>query len=197
MTTATMDVRRRLMRQEEPEWIVWALVVVLLVAGWLVKGSVEGRTESFSAGGVSLRYPATWTRQTGPDELLSAADLLSSAQAPTGVTVRQVPVSEVGRDLASLTDVALAWTTGRGEGLLAYRPLGVEETTVNGQAAVRLDYAYVPQGSVSSVPAVARAQDYLIQQGDTVTIITLAADANVFEAETDTWQAILATIEVR
>ncbi|MFQ5612721.1 MAG: hypothetical protein ACE5H9_11375 [Anaerolineae bacterium] len=197
MTTIATSIHRRLMREEEPEWIVWALVIVLLVAGLLVKNAVQGRTESFSADGVSLSYPATWTRLTGPDQLLFAGDPFSSAQAPTGVIVRQMPLAEMGRNLSSLSDLALAWTTRQGRELQAFRSLSVEPTTVNGQEAVMVEYAYVPQGGAGRAPAVARARDYLLRQGDALTIITLAADANAFEAENNTWQAILATVSVR
>jgi len=198
MTTLAMSAHRRLMREEEPEWIVWSLVILMLVVGLLVRNGVEGRTQSFSANGVSLRYPDTWTNRTETGQLFYAADFLSSAQFPTAVMVRQVPVAEVGRNLTTLSDIAMAWSTRQGRDLLAYRTINVEQTTVDGQEAVRVEYAYVPQATTGgSVPVVALAQGFLIRQGDTLTIITLAANANLFEAENGTWQAILASIDVQ
>lgn len=200
MTTTAMSLHRRLMREEEPEWIVWALVIVMLALALFLRNSVTGHTQNFNEGGVSLNYPAAWTQMAEPDQLLHAVDPFSSAQFPTGVTVRQVPLAEVSRNLSSLSDIALAWSTRQGRDLLAYRTLNVAQTTVNGQEAVLVESAYVPQvamgSSTGSVPVVARAQNFLFQQGDTLTIITLAADANVFEAENNVWQDILATVNV-
>jgi hypothetical protein len=102
--------------------------------------------------------------------------------------------------MGGLVDVALAWSTRQSRELAIYRALSVEQTTIGGRQAVMVDYAYVPQpsrsGRVDSVPVVARAQDYLVQQGDTVLIITLRAEADAFEPAADTWQAILATVNL-
>jgi hypothetical protein len=193
-----MSVRRRLMREEEPEWIVWGLVIAMLVVGLLLRNTIEGRTQSFSAIGVSLSYPATWTNQAQTDQLLYAADFLSSAQFPTAVMVRQVPMAEVGRNLASLSDISLAWSARQAQDHLAYRALSVKQVSVDGREAAQVDYAYIPPAATgSSMPVVARAQDFLIRQGDTLTIITLAANANIAETESGTWQAILASIRIK
>jgi hypothetical protein len=147
---------------------------------------------------VSLSYPATWTNQAKTDQLLYAADFLSSAQFPTAVMVRQVPLAEVGRNLTGLSDISMAWSTRQAQDHLAYRTLSVKQASVDGQEAVQVDYAYVPQAATrNSVPVVALAQDFLIRQGDRLTVITLAANANIFEAESGTWQAILASIRIK
>ena len=59
MTTAT-QARRQPVRTEEPEWLVWLLVIVLLAAGAIVRTAVTGRTQPVSQGNVSLTIPATW-----------------------------------------------------------------------------------------------------------------------------------------
>ena len=201
MTISAKSIHQRLMREEEPEWIVWALVIVMLLVGGLLRNAVVGRTQSFSAGGVSLAYPDAWVTQTEENQVLQVADPFSSAQFPTGVTVQQVDVTTVGRNLSLLSDIALAWSTRQARNLQAYRSLAVEETTVAGQEAIVVDYAYIPQATTSagagSIPVVARAQDFLIQQDETLTIITLAAEAGTFEGESKTWGAILDTLEVK
>jgi hypothetical protein len=64
-----------------------------------------------------------------------------------------------------------------------------------------VNYAYVPEndkgGQASSLPVVARAQDFLFLRNQTLTVVTLAANVNVFETESDTWQAILDTVQVQ
>ncbi len=200
MTTTEKSMWRRMTRAEEPEWLVWALVIGLLAVGVVVKTAVAGRMESFSASGVSLSYSAEWTQSTAPEQLLYAADLFSSAQFPTSVTVRQVPLNEIGRNLASLGDIAMAWNTQLSKELQVYRSLNNVPTTIDGQDAVMIEYAYVPQSTrgsgASAAPVVARAQDYLILRGDTLTIITLAANANIFETEASLAR-IMRTVKVQ
>jgi hypothetical protein len=196
-----MSMPRRSSRAEEPEWIVWLAVIVLLAAGLLLKNSVEGRTQNFSASGVSLSYPAEWVQLTKADQLLYAADPFSSAQFPTGVLVRQIPVTEVGRNLSTIGDFAVAWAVVEARDKQVYRTLGIEPVTVNGQEVIVVNYAYVPEtaegGQASSLPVVARAQDFLFLRNQTLTVVTLAANANVFETESDAWQAILDTVQVQ
>lgn len=198
--TTEKSMWRRMTRAEEPEWLVWALVIGLLAVGLLLKTAVAGRAEGFSAHGVSLSYPAEWTQSTAPEQLLYAADLFSSAQFPTSVTVRQVPTSEIGRNLSSLGDIAMAWNTRLSKELQIYRSLNNVPTTISGHDAVMIEYAYVPQvtrgSGASAPPVVARAQDYLIQQGETLTIVTLAANANIFETEPNLAR-IMRTVKVQ
>ncbi len=60
MTTATMKMRRTLFRSEEPEWLVWLLVIVMLGIGLLARTIVLNQTDTFSGGNASVRYPAAW-----------------------------------------------------------------------------------------------------------------------------------------
>lgn len=201
MTTNSMTLPRRLRRSEEPEWVVWLVVILLLVAGLFLKISIEGRTRNFSGSGVSISYPAEWVQLTGEGQLLYVADPFSSAQFPTGVSVYQVPVEEVGRNLTTLGDVAAAWAIRQGQDKQVYRVLSIEPASINGQNAVRVEYAYIPQTvpgvHTGTVPVVARAQDYLVRQGESLTIITLAAVASVFETKTNQWQAVLDTVQIQ
>ena len=201
MTINSMTLPRRARRSEEPEWVVWLVVILLLVAGLFLKISAEGRTRDFSGSGVAISYPAEWVQLTGEGQLLYVADPFSSAQFPTGLTVRQIPVEEAGRNLATIGDVAAAWAIRQGQDKQVYRVLNIEPASINGQDAVRVEYAYVPQavpgGHTNAVPVVARAQDYLVQQGESLTIITLAAAANVFEANADLWQSVLDTVQIQ
>lgn len=201
MTTNSMALPRRARRSEEPEWVVWLVVILLLIAGLFLKISIEGRTRTFNGSGVSISYPNGWVQLTGEGQLLYVADPFSSAQFPTGVTVRQLPVEEVGRNLATIGDVAAAWAMRQGRDKQVYRVLSIEPATINGQNAVKVEYAYVPQvapgGQTNAVPVVARAQDYLVQQGESLTVFTLAAAANVFETNMDLWQSVLDTVQIQ
>lgn len=197
MTTATIS-RPRPVRREEPEWLVWALLALMLIIGLIARSVVEGRTEQWSGAGVSLRYPAEWVSLAGDDQTLHVADPFSSPQFPSSVRVQQVPMAEVGQNLSALGDVALAWSARHGRDLASYRALRTEPLTVAGQNAVRVEYAYVAEpllGNVAATPPiVARAQDILVQRGDALTVITLAADSAQWEEASDTWRGILASL---
>ena len=186
-------------RAEEPEWVVWAAVIVLLVIGLLVRGTIEGRVTRFSENGVTLSYPAGWSVQSGeePGQLLHVADSLSPALASTGVTVRRIAAVELGRNVQSVGDMALMWSNRQGQDLLGYNVLGIEPMKVRGQDAVAIDYAYVIQPPGAGIPVIIRAEDILLQAGDQVTIISFAATADEYEAQADTWQQVLASLDVQ
>jgi hypothetical protein len=200
MTTVAIETPHRMRRAEEPEWIVWATVILMLAVGLVLRVSTERRMASFSQGGLSLRYPVGWTSMAAdtPGHLLYVADPFSAPQSPTGVQVWQVPTADVSRRQQSLGDLALAWSAQQARELASYRVLGVEATTVNNQQAVAIDYAYVAEPTIgtaaASIPVVVQAQDVLVVHGDTLTIVTFAADANVYQNESETWHEILAAL---
>ncbi|HEX8681339.1 MAG TPA: hypothetical protein VF707_03430 [Ardenticatenaceae bacterium] len=196
MTTATLS-RPRAVQREEPEWLVWALIALMLVIGLIARSVTENRTQQWSGGGVSFNYPAEWVSFAPEGQLLQVGDPFSSPQFPTSVSVQEVPVADVGRNLTALGDVALAWSARRGRDLVAYRALRTEPVTVGGQEAVRLEYAYVAEsvlGNTNAAPIVARAQDVLVQRGDSLTIITFAADSSQWDEALGIWRTILASL---
>lgn len=196
MTTSSMNIRR-LIGAEEPEWIVWVLVIVLLGAGLALRGSVEGRTQQFTGGGITVSYPADWVDNADGSVLLNAGATFSG-RAPTSVQVRQVAVTAIGQKLKTMSDIALAWSAGHNKEFDAYSALRVEPTTLGGKDAVLIEYAYVAPplvGAASTgVPVIARARDYLVRQGDTVTVLTLVAEANTFTTADALWEAIIASV---
>lgn len=201
MTTSAMKPLDRLMRQEEPEWLVWALVAVMLALGGTVGAIVDRRTDLVAAGDLSLRHPASWVSMVGEDpfELLHVSQPVETAPFPASVSVRQMPVTEVSTTAQTLGDLALKWTNRQTQQLLSYRVLSIEPTTMVDQDAVKIDYAYVaepPMGGPDSMPVVARATDALLRQGDTLTIVSFSADADAFDGQAATWGRILASLKL-
>lgn len=199
MTTIS-KAKNFLLGEQEPEWIVWALVIVMLFAGFLIKGSTEGKTEAFTGGGVSLSFPEAWSLSSpeGEGQLLKAADPLTSAGFATEVQVWQLPVSSVGRNLPFLEDVAFAWTNQRANGLESFTALNTTSSTVDGKPAISVEYAYIAAPSTAaSLPAVVHAVDVLVQQGETLTVISFAAEAQAFDATASTWQSILKSVKIQ
>ncbi len=202
MTAAAVKMPRRSTRAEEPEWLVWLLVAVLLGIGLLVRTAILNRTTTFSQAGVSVQYPAAWIAldNEGPNELFSAGEPFDSGLFPARIAVLQAPVSSVNKNMESLGDLALWWSDRGTRDLLGYKVLNIEPVKVRGQDAVRIDYAYVAEpalASPNSIPIVAHGADILVRQGESVTVVRLLADADAFEGLGGTWDRIVGSLEVK
>lgn len=202
MTTETMQSPRRLMRQEEPEWLVWVLVIVMLAIGLLARTIVESRTQRFTQANMSLRYPAGWVSLASnePNEVLYAGESFETTLYPATVRVLQMPVTDISTMAQSLGDLALKWSNKQTQELPGYKIFSMEPTTVRGREGVKIDYAFIAEpllGGPNSVPIVAHALDVLMREGDTVTVVTLSADASSFEAQATTWNRILGSLELK
>lgn len=202
MTATTMSPRRRIFREEEPEWLVWALVAVLLAIGLIARTIVVNRSTTFSEGNVSLSYPADWTpiASDAPGALLSVGQTFSGNLFPARVTVQQLPVTDISRSGQSLGDLALKWSNDHARDLLGYRVLNIEPTQVGGREAVRVDYAYVAEPALAapdSMPTVARGADTMMLEGDTVTVITALAAADEYEDLRMAWDRMLASVVLK
>lgn len=203
MTTDTLKgFRRFAARPEEPEWVVWLLVAVMLAVGLIARTIVTGRQETFQQDNVSLRYPAGWAvlPAEGDFDILNVGEGMDAGLFPARVRVQQLPVTEVSTSAQTLGDLALKWSNQQSEALLGYKVFAIEPTQVAGQDAVKLDYAYVAEPAMStpnSVPIVARGEDVLLRQGDTVTVVSLTADADDFDRQLATLRRVLGSLALK
>ena len=154
MTAATM--RRRLFREEEPEWLVWLMVLLLLAIGMLTRVSVLGRATTLSEGNVSVSYPASWTplETNAPGAVRSVGEPFTEGLFPARLTVQQLPAAEISRSAESLGDFALKWSDDQAADLLGYRVLSIEPIQEAGEEtarAVRVNYAYVAEPTLSLI----------------------------------------------
>ncbi|MGQ9839442.1 MAG: hypothetical protein ACUVR4_02720 [Anaerolineae bacterium] len=199
--TSAIKPLRQLMREEEPEWLVWALVVVMLAIGGLAGTVVERRTVAIKAGDLTLKHPAGWVkmRAEGPFEVLRVGEAFETAVFPAQVSVHQMPVTEVSTTAQTLGDLALKWSNRQTQELLGYKVLNIEPAHVGGQETIRVEYIYVaepPMGGPNSIPVVARGADYLIRQGEKLTVISFVAANDAFEEQAATRERILASLEL-
>jgi hypothetical protein len=202
MTATTMPPRRQILRAEEPEWLVWVLVGVLLAIGLITRTIVVNRTATFNEGNVSVSYPAEWTpiASDAPGAVLSVGETFSGDLFPARLTVQQLPAAEISRNAQSLGDLALKWSDDLSEDRLGYRVLNIEPTQVRGVDAVRVDYAFVAEPALATpdtMPIVARGADTLVRQGDTVTIITTVSAADAFERLSTAWARMIGSVELK
>ena len=185
------------------EWLVWLTVLLMLGAGLFLRDRIEGRTETFTQDGVTLQYPTDWSLLADEEDfhIFHVIDPTSSVQFPTTVRVRRIPLGELGRGASSLGDVALSWSTRQGQKIPIYNVLQIQPTTVARQPAIAVDYAHVAEpamgGAAGSVPAVVRAQDILLQNEDTITVITFEASTDTYQQQLERWEKILASLDVK
>jgi len=157
------------------DWLVVAMIVIALLAGWGVKAAVEGRTVVAEAGGLQLRYPAGWLKVNAePPVLLRAEEWLGPARSV--ITVQRRPLPAVENPLAA---VQQALTLERARGWTAYRTLETDENaSIAGRPAQRVAFGYVeanPNPFLQTMPVVMYGEDYLIRAGNEVYIVTLTA----------------------
>lgn len=201
-TDALKGFRRFAARAEEPEWLVWLLVAVMLAVGLGARAIVVGQRETFQQDNMSLRYPADWSvlPVEGDFDILTVGEGMEAGLFPARVRVQQMPVTEVSTSAQTLGDLALKWSNQQSEALLGYKVFTIEPTTVAGQEAVKLDFAYVAEPAMStpnSIPLVARGEDILLRQGDRVMVISLVAGTEDFDRQVATLRRILSSLVLK
>ncbi len=202
MTATSIKLRRTLFREEEPEWLVWALVIALLAVGLIVRTIVVNRSTAFSAGNLSVSYPASWTQiqSDAENEMLAVSEPFDAGLFPAHFTLQQMPVTDISTSARTLGDFALKWADRKAKDLLGYRVLSIEETKVRGKDAVRVEYVYVTEPAIAtpnSVPIVAEGADVLIRQDNVMTVASLVASADAFKGLDGVWNRIVGSLELK
>lgn len=201
MTTTRMTLRRTLFREEEPEWLVWALVIVMLAVGFIARTIVVNHSIVFSEGNLSVSYPASWTRieRNAGDEIFAVSEPFDAGLFPARFTLQQMPVTDISTSAQTPGDFALKWADRQAKDLLGYKVLSIEETRVRSRDAVRVEYVYVTEpvmATPNSVPIVAEGADVLIRQDDVMTVASLLASADAFKDLDGVWNRILGSLEL-
>jgi hypothetical protein len=176
------------------EITVVAVTIIALLAGWMVKSNVEGRSIAFDVQGISGLAPAGWLQdQVKNDEILHTTDISSNGFGTT-YYIRQLPLAtdtEVGA-------VASLLTLDHGQKLTAYRVLDQERVTVAGRDAYELSYVFVasnPDFTHDQFPKVVRGVDYIFISGDQAVVVTYWADENNFDLDLDRFHQFLASLK--
>lgn len=200
---AVQRLSARIERINATEWLVWLTLAATLAAGLILRGQVEDRSMRFSQAGIALAYPAGWTALADEEayQILHVVDPASSIQFPTSVRVRRIPFGDLGRAASALGDVALSWSARQGQEMPVYSVLQIAPTEARGRPAIAIDYAYVPPpamgAAAGSIPAVVRARDLLLQQGDAIVVLTFEAGVTRYQQELPRWEQILASLDVQ
>jgi hypothetical protein len=219
-TVATAKPQARLRGEGLTEWLVIGLVILALIAGWVLKVSIQGQTATFASEALSVRYPVDWLLGKDEEALFTVRDPDSPSTFNTVFSARVEPMGEVeeqeyvfkveGVDasvkplgqVTGLNAAANRLVMRRNRELKEYNVVAVRATTLMGQEALAVEYAYVDSpragwASAPSLPVVVQAVDSVTVKGDQVYIFTYAADANIFAQEKDTLAAILESVSLK
>jgi hypothetical protein len=177
---------------------------------------IQGQTATFASEALSVRYPVDWLLERDEETLLTVRDPDSPSTFKTTFSVRVEPLEEpeereyvfkvegVDASVKPLGQVMglNAAIMSRNKELKEYNILSTEETTLMGQEALAIEYAYVDSpragwATGASLPVVVQAVDTVTIKGDQVYVFTYAADANIFAQEKDTLAAILESAHLK
>jgi hypothetical protein len=219
-TIATAKPQARLRGEGLTEWLVIGLVILALIAGWVLKVSIQGQTATFASETLSVRYPVDWLLGKDEQALFTVRDPDSPSTFNTVFSARVEPLGEVeeqeyvfkveGVDasvkplgqVTGLNVTANRLVMRRNKELKEYNVLSARATTLMGQEALAIEYAYVDSpragwATSASLPVVVEAVDTITVKGDQVYVFTYAADANIFAQEKDTLSAILESVRLK
>jgi hypothetical protein len=176
------------------DWAVIAVSVVALLAGWLIKNSVESRSIPFEASGISAQTPQGWLMTSAQgNEILHVSDPLSSGFGTTYI-IENIPTASdatIGQGVSLLI-------LERGQALTAFRVLEQKQVTLFGRAAYEVSYVYVesnPNLTHNEIPNIVRGLDYIFLNGDHAIVATYRADEKAFESDLGRFQRFLSSLK--
>jgi hypothetical protein len=166
---------------------VWAVTILALGLGVLVKSSVVGRPQPILNKGVSALAPAGWQVQNGVGDLIFVSRDPFAPDVHFAVSL----ISGSGdRQLAQVADERNALV---GRGLSGYRVL--EETPLirNGREEYKILYAFVDLDH-PGMPLVVRGADYYFASGGKVLVASVKADASLYDEAMARFELFLDTV---
>jgi hypothetical protein len=180
-------------RGEEPEWIVWATVILAVIIGLVLQFATTGQTNSGTGAGMTVSYPSTWVAAREDGAAFAVANTLQGGAFAQRLALFEKPKSDLLPLQGGIEEAAQNWAIERQQALSSYRILSM--TKPAGEEGVRVESAYVmdsPFGA-SAVPTVMRAVDVVRQKGDKFYILSYATKADDFAAGKDTLNNIIAS----
>lgn len=154
-TTHTLDTRPAKpvsARITASDLIVIAGAIAAILIGWAIKGWHDNRLVSASAAGVTIHYPRGWIQlpPVAPQQFVAISN--TNGRMSATLTEQNTQQTDITKTLA-------AGIANPASGQTGYTQLSNEQTTVDGNKAVRADYAYVKTTiGGSTVPVVMRGR---------------------------------------
>lgn len=132
--------------------IVIAGAIAAILIGWAIKGWHDNRLVSATAAGVTVHYPRGWIQlpPVAPQQFVA----ISTANGRISVALTEQDTQQT-----DVTKILAAGVANQASSETGFTQLGNEQTTVDGNKAVRSDYAYVKTTiGGATVPTVMRGR---------------------------------------
>ena len=170
-----LDIKGFSPRVSHGDLIVFALALLLVAAGGVLKQIHDNRTVSADAGGVTVTYPRGWFRYPVDEpELLR---VVSDEDGETTLLLFAEPTGQAG-----LQDIADSGVGNPAAGQTAYVQLANEQIELRGNVAFRTDYAYVKAAvSGASPPEVIRGRQFAWIMNDQIHVLALESPDVLWE----------------
>ncbi len=179
---------------------VTVVVIVALLLGWALHEVTLNRTIAFKDDetGFSLQFPATW------GSVDSLQDVLLKVENPSTDSAYKTNLTVEARELDPQNPPTLQEFVDRRvtqkENLTGYHFIGEQDTTVSGQKARQITYAYtvqpIDQPRRVSLPVVVVAREYIVEGKDRVYYITVAAPEVDVDAASARLGEIIQTVNI-
>ena len=170
-----LDIKMYSPRVSRGDLIVFALALLLVTAGGVLKQIHDNRTVSAGAGGVTVTYPRGWFRYP-----VAAPELLRVVSNKDGDTTLLLFAEPAGQ-----ADLSAAMDSGLGDPAvtrMAYAQLAQEQVDLRGNTAYRTDYAYVnTEVSGASPPEVIRGRQIAWIMNEQVYVLAMEAPDLVWD----------------
>jgi hypothetical protein len=169
-------------------WLVAAVTILALVAGWVVKTTVETQTKPVQQSGLTVSVPQKWlvqTESTGT-ELIVASNISEPQQR---LIVSLLPS---GDDL-TLPRAGSQRNLERARSRSNYRVLTQGDDNVNGRVVYKIEYAYV-KAEPRAVPVVVKGVDYLFFDGGRILGFVGEDNAAEYDMTVPLFERLLGTV---
>jgi hypothetical protein len=170
-----LDIKGFSPRVSRGDLVVFALALLLIVGGGVLKQIHDNRTVSAEADGLTVTYPRGWFRYPVEEPQLLRA--VSNQDGETTLALFATPAGQV--EIQGAVDSGIG---NPAAGEIGYSQLANEQTDLDGIPAVRTDYAYVRTGvSGASPPEVIRGRQIAWITDDRILILALEAPESVWD----------------
>jgi hypothetical protein len=165
---------------------VLLMAAVALLAGYGLRGYVEGQTRTVGAGGASADVPSGWIFQTG------AQDLLFTVIDPRnpGQRYSVSRPTAAGANAASVADTTVA---AKSHVLSQFQVVSRGSETIGGNSVPSVTYAYVTTRN-AQLPQVIEGRDVFLQSSGGVLVVTLESPTHSFDNAIATFEQFAASV---
>jgi hypothetical protein len=185
-----LDIKEFSPRVSHGDLIVFALALLLVTAGGVLKQIHDNRTVSAEAGGVRVTYPRGWFRYSVEEpELLR---VVSNEDGDTTLVLFAAPAGQ-----ADLVDAIDSGLSNPAVTRTAYTQLANEQVDLLGNPAFRTDYAYVnTEGSGASPPEVIRGRQIAWIMSEQIHVLALEAPDAVWDESQELFDPIVDQLRI-